>query len=70
MIVGCYDMHLYCDFPDDSWEHRSDEPAQFTERTFTSSKREAIRRGWRFHSDRERVICPACIAAGRKLPKT
>lgn len=69
MIVGCYDMHLYCDFPDDAWEHRHREPATFQGRTFSGAQREAKRKGWHFNRDGERVICPSCIKAGRKLPK-
>ena len=69
MIVGCYDLHLYCDFPDGEWKHRAKEPGQFTGRTFSAAKRDAVRHGWHFHSDGKRVICPTCARNGRKLPK-
>ena len=73
MIVGCYSTDLYCDFPDLSYAHMgcgSSGPgfAQFTGRTFSSTKRQAIKQGWRFHNDGDRVLCPWCIKQGRKLP--
>lgn len=70
MIVGCYDLHLYCDYPDDSWQHRANEPTQFTGRTFTQAKGEAVAAGWKFSGGRHgRVLCPTCFKSGRRLPK-
>jgi hypothetical protein len=75
MIVGCYTLHLYCDYPDDDYSHRGSGEwpgpgyGSFNGRTEAGSKREAIRKGWKFHRDGDRVLCPFCVAAGRKLPK-
>ena len=74
MIVGCYSTDLYCDFSEASWEHMgsSEYPGPgrgyFTGQTFASTKRQAIAKGWKFHSDGDRVLCPSCVARGRKLP--
>jgi hypothetical protein len=72
MIVGSYTLHLYCDFPDDSYEHQggSSYPGPsfrevVSEETRTKSKRVAKRDGWRFSGDK--CLCPYCCAKGRKL---
>ena len=69
MIVGCYDMHLYCDagnpepgMVDDgkSYENRAhgfeEGFGEFTGHTEAECKRWARRAGWKFLSD-GRVFC-------------
>lgn len=72
MIVGSYQLHLYCDFNDDSYEHRGS--AQHPgpgfqeiseEETLTRAIRRARRYGWQF--SRGGCLCPFCVKMGRKL---
>lgn len=65
MIVGCYSLHLYCDIPNDSHKHRLH--GEFTGDTSSEARQKARNEGWKFNRDQKRVICPRCIAAGRRL---
>lgn len=69
MIIGCYDMHLYCDagnaepgYLDDgkSYEDRlhgfEEGSGEFTGQTESGCKRSARRAGWVFAKD-GRVFC-------------
>lgn len=74
MIVGGYTLDLYCDFPDESWEHRgySAAPgggfAQFIhDENGAGARKMARRAGWKFERGGMRVICPSCIQKERIL---
>jgi len=77
MIVGSYLLQLYCDFGDDSYEHRgsADHPGPAfaeigSEESLTRSKRAARRAGWRFSGNGisgQKCLCPWCCKKGRKL---
>lgn len=72
MIVGCYDMHLYCrnedaetfeplpgrTEPAGPWHRYAEFPHQFTGRNERECKAAARRRGWRFSSGD--ATCPRC----------
>jgi len=45
--VGCFALDLYCDHPLAGGGVCSDRLSQFTGRTYTAAKREALRHGWR-----------------------
>lgn len=72
MIVSCYHMALYCDGlkgkHDGPWIDANDVtrgrfPIDFTGRTFSECKREAMGLGWKFlkRGGEEFVFCPDCV---------
>lgn len=75
MIVGCYSLHLYCDFPDDSYAHRGsgEHPGpgfgDFSGETGGAARNRARRAGWLLESGLTRALCPSCIKQGRQLLK-
>ena len=77
MIVGSYSLHLYCDYPDDSYEHRGSSEHSgpgfleiASEETFNASMRVARQAGWKFSKGsryQRKAICAWCLAKKRKL---
>lgn len=67
MISSGYEMHLYCDYPDDSYRHK--QPAIFTGETAGECRQKARRLGWKFRDGMTRVICPSCAKKGRTLAR-
>jgi hypothetical protein len=74
-IVGCYDLNLYCDGPQEecprSWNNR---PGQFSGANFREAMAEARRAGWvtqhREAMPREGwygrfTLCPTCAKRGK-----
>lgn len=74
MIVGGYVLHLYCDYPDDGYEHRGGESStgsgfgEFCKDTKRDTFKAARGSGWSFTKD-GRCLCGWCAKQGRKLPK-
>jgi hypothetical protein len=60
MIVGCYDMQLYCDNTEAHQGYGENEPAEFTGETAAGCRRQARKAGWRFTQD-GRVFCRRCV---------
>ncbi len=63
MIIGCYDMHLYCsndpiDGGDIEHPYRY-LPFYYSGQTLGQCKRQARKQGWLFKKD-GRTICPLC----------
>lgn len=60
MIVGCYDMHLYCDHGGDPYggacEH-TEGPAEFTGKNQRECLSKARKRGWTYTLD-GKAYCP------------
>ena len=74
MKVGGYQLHLYCDFPDESYAHRGsgEHPGPgflevHTEETYLKSIRVARRLGWKLGRTGE--LCLYCRRKGRELPR-
>lgn len=71
MIVGCYNLVLYCDHgvsqnqKGDCWNTKT-WGWEYPERNLSRSKKEARRDGWIFHRN-DTVSCPACAHKG--IPK-
>ena len=76
MIVGCYDMHLYCrheslpfvyvmDYePCPKGHHRNDEfPHQYSGKTEADCKRQARAEGWKFSTGD--ATCPRCSGVAK-----
>lgn len=74
MIVGGYVLHLYCDFPDESYDHQGGEVykgygfGEFGGDSKQAAYKEARNYGWRFTRD-GRCICGWCLSQGRSLEK-
>lgn len=68
MIVGCYTLHLYCDFERDG-KHGGVEtykigwPAEFTGKTESECLKEARKAGWRIFKAEGKAKCPRCVKA-------
>lgn len=57
-IIGCYDLHLYCDHADhDAYKHRFN-PGQYTGDTRAEAVRAARESGWSVDSKANRCLCP------------
>lgn len=73
MIIGCYDLHLYCDFSDEEYKHRGSGaypgPArgEFTGETASEARQQARRAGWLIDIRNERALCPYCRRLERSL---
>jgi hypothetical protein len=72
MIVGCYDMHLYCDGEGcKTWskyvEAFLDQVAEgeYSGRTAADCIRQAKKHGWRFNM-RGQCKCKRCVGVGNK----
>lgn len=71
MIIGGYDLHLYCDYPDEDYEHRGSaaHPGPSHVQIMEPSKRaayaEARKRGWAFRMNK--CLCPYCKRRKRSL---
>ena len=61
MIVGCYSLHLYCDFGDAEIHEGMTFPHEFTGRTEAACFRDAKKRGWRIYSQQRKAKCPRCV---------
>lgn len=61
MIVGCYSLHLYCDFCEGN---RNGNPADFscggTADSGAEARKEARAAGWRLFNSGH-CACPACV---------
>jgi hypothetical protein len=74
MVVGGYSLDLYCDFPDESWDHRGNAQfagygrADFAAESGPEARAQAKRAGWKIDRGQMRAICPTCQKAGRVLP--
>lgn len=81
MIVGGYELELYCDYPleegtrQEQWEHMGSEEfpgpgrATFThEESGAKARAYAKKAGWKLDTKNSRALCPACVKAGRVLP--
>lgn len=69
MVVGSFVLHLYCDIPDESHQHRGSAFAEFSGDTAGQARARARQSGWRFERGLLRVRCPSCVAARRTLPQ-
>lgn len=80
MIVGGYDLHLYCDsdrtktvadYEKNSWcEHLWDEfPHKYTGATFGQAAKKARRDGWIINRDKGMALCPKCSGKLPGLPR-
>lgn len=84
MIVGCYTVHLYCDFgkegkrKGDSYKlhggieaYKLEHVMEFTGRTEGACFKEARKRGWRIYKAQGKAKCPSCssAAAPHEQPK-
>lgn len=58
MIVGCYDMQLYCDHCDRNWPHGEAFPFVIAGPSERSCRAEAKHRGWALRKGD--VRCPDC----------
>ena len=64
MIIGCYDLHLYCDnqkddYKEDKLIHKYNEfPHRFTGHTEGQCFKKARANGWLI--GKERQLCPRC----------
>ena len=73
MIVGGYVLHLYCDYPDNSYQHIGGESSsgfgfgEFAGDNKREAYRDARKYGWKFTQD-GRCLCGWCADQGRKLP--
>lgn len=74
MIVGGYDLHLYCELvavrrgeAEDALGHSYDEfPHMFNGPNARNCYTQARRRGWLLQLGNGRAICPRCKQAGRR----
>lgn len=70
MIVGCYSLHLYCDFgkgPEGDQTHGGvrflEFPHEFTGKTESACLKEARKAGWKIYPAQRKAKCPKCVAA-------
>lgn len=66
MVVGCYDMHLYCDNTacerkESTGQFQYHWPEQVTGKSERSCIWEAVSRGWKFKNNATIAICPDCV---------
>lgn len=66
MIVGCYTLHLYCDFNADHAPGEQCYMGEFTGHSMTASYKEARHAGWRVYPAQQKAKCPACVKRGKK----
>lgn len=67
-IVGCYDLHLYCDgigcavgmFRERAEFEANDESG-------SACRAAARKRGWRLDLKAQTALCPACVKSGNKV---
>lgn len=65
MIVGCYSLHLYCDFD----RHEKDThtfPHEFTGRTEGECFKDARSKGWKIYPKDDKAKCPRCVELERR----
>lgn len=68
MILGCYDLRLYCDSgAHPAWEMEDKACGEFTEQTRNAGIRAARRLGWVVNWKSGRAICPHC--SRRRKPR-
>lgn len=71
MIVGGYSLDLYCDYPDDSFEHMglAEYPGPgkgfFFAETGESARKQARQVGWSVWKGK--CLCPYCKKLGRTI---
>ena len=58
MIVGGFELHLYCD--NDKHIYLGNEPAQFVGETRDECYREAREKGWKILHKKRAAYCPKC----------
>ncbi len=74
MVIGGYSLDLYCDFPDESWQHRGSASyagegfGDFAAESGPTTRSLARRAGWKIERGQLRALCPSCQKAGRVLP--
>jgi hypothetical protein len=67
MIVGCYDLHLYCDgigCENGPFSERAQ--LEGTHEFGASARRAARKRGWRLLRSGH-CLCPKCVASGATI---
>lgn len=78
MQVGCYSLHLYCDYPNANKggiyatgnQHQYNEfPHELTGETGPQCRQEARRMGWLLGGHGGKDFCPKCVRAGRHKEK-
>jgi hypothetical protein len=75
MVVGGYELHLYCDYPDDTYAHRGSGQfpgpgfGEFSGDKGSECRRDARQSGWKIEKGEMRALCPMCRQLGRVLPK-
>ena len=72
-IVGCYILHLYCDFGvkvegdyekhGGRWYYELNFPGEFTEHTEAACFKEARKAGWKIYPAQRKAKCPHCVNA-------
>ena len=72
MIVGCYDLNLYCDAPKCTNGQYGLYPSQLeaTAETGAECRREARRLGWWLSQKHGTCACPPCARAGQRPHQT
>jgi hypothetical protein len=61
MIVGCYDLNLYCDEPGHKPRPAQDgADAEYCAETGGECRRDARKAGWKLQMRNSRAICPTC----------
>ena len=66
MIVGCYDLHLYCDANGCPLTKELKMPRQYTGPTLGYCLRDARKDGWRVNVRKDKAICPKCSGKRQK----
>lgn len=75
MIVGCYDLQLYCDDPEHEvwrpngtgrWPGSGDNPGTFTHEFGSVARSMAREAGWKLDVKKDTAICPRCVRRSRQ----
>ena len=64
-VVGCYTLHLYCDFHTKSELVGISALGEFTGRNRSEAFKEARDAGWRTYPAQSLVKCPHCVKSKR-----
>lgn len=68
VIVGIYDLHLYCDGADcEAGKYKGRAELELTDEYGSACRRRARKLGWRLGTKDQSALCPSCVARGATI---